>query len=138
MQQVQQLHQQQLLPPQTAAMVNSQQAPGGSSLEAPPKQVALAMERLGQAARHIADIRLGADRLLEALFVTAQPHHSTKPHNVFLKEDASMRQHLQDLRTIGINTAIFICSCTYMDLCICAHIHMSIQYILIRLLNIYL
>ncbi|XP_021900845.1 mediator of RNA polymerase II transcription subunit 27 isoform X2 [Carica papaya] len=101
MQQVQQLHQQQLLPPQTAAMVNSQQAPGGSSLEAPPKQVALAMERLGQAARHIADIRLGADRLLEALFVTAQPHHSTKPHNVFLKEDASMRQHLQDLRTIG-------------------------------------
>ena len=69
--------------------------------EAPPKQVALAMDRLGDAARLIADIRLGADRLLEALFVAAQPHQSTKPLHLFRKEDASMRQHLQDLRSVG-------------------------------------
>ncbi|RVW34872.1 Mediator of RNA polymerase II transcription subunit 27 [Vitis vinifera] len=73
-----------------------------STAEAPPKQVALAMDRLAQAARLIADVRLGADRLLEALFVSAQPHQTTKPLHLFLKEDSSMRQHLQDLRTIGI------------------------------------
>ncbi|KAL6336027.1 hypothetical protein AAG906_003654 [Vitis piasezkii] len=72
-----------------------------STAEAPPKQVALAMDRLAQAARLIADVRLGADRLLEALFVSAQPHQTTKPLHLFLKEDSSMRQHLQDLRTIG-------------------------------------
>lgn len=73
-----------------------------STAEAPPKQVALAMDRLAQAARLIADVRLGADRLLEALFVSAQPHQTTKPLHLFLKEDSSMRQHLQDLRTIGM------------------------------------
>lgn len=72
-----------------------------SRSEAPPKQVALAMDRLSQAARLIADVRLGADRILEALFVAAQPHQSTKPIQSFNKEDASMRQHLQDLRAIG-------------------------------------
>ncbi|KAG7028152.1 Mediator of RNA polymerase II transcription subunit 27 [Cucurbita argyrosperma subsp. argyrosperma] len=73
----------------------------GSAEEAPPKQVALAMDRLGHAARLIADIRLGADRLLEALCVTAQPHQSTKPLHLFQKEDASMRQHLLELRAVG-------------------------------------
>ncbi|XAR63709.1 hypothetical protein NMG60_11023744 [Bertholletia excelsa] len=72
-----------------------------STTEAPPKQVALAMDRLSHAARLIADIRLGADRLLEALFVAAQPHQSSKPLHLILKEEASMRQHLQDLRTLG-------------------------------------
>ncbi|XP_077230888.1 mediator of RNA polymerase II transcription subunit [Tasmannia lanceolata] len=71
-----------------------------SPAEAPPKQVALAMERLGSAARLIADIRLGADRLLEALFV-ALPHQSDKTINLILKEETSMRHHLQDLRTLG-------------------------------------
>ncbi|KAL6141659.1 hypothetical protein ACLB2K_059947 [Fragaria x ananassa] len=74
---------------------------GSTSAEAPPKQVALAMDRLGQAGRLIADIRLGADRLLEAMFVAAQPHQSRKPLHLFLNEDASMRLHLQDLRSIG-------------------------------------
>lgn len=69
--------------------------------DAPPKQVAMALERLGQASRLIADIRLGADRLLEALFVAAQPQHSSKPLHLILKEEASMRQHLQDLRSVG-------------------------------------
>ncbi|CAL5354621.1 unnamed protein product [Camellia sinensis] len=72
-----------------------------STTEAPPKQVALAMDRLSHASRLIADIRLGADRLLEALFVAAQPHHSSKPLDLILKEEASMRKHLQDLRNIG-------------------------------------
>lgn len=87
----------------TAAVIpTSTPSSGSSTEEAPPKQVALAMDRLGQAARIIADIRIGADRLLEALFIAAQPHQSNKPLQLFLKEDASMRQHLQDLRSLGI------------------------------------
>ncbi|KAL5994980.1 Mediator of RNA polymerase II transcription subunit 27 [Asimina triloba] len=78
---------------------------GDATAEAPPKQVALAMDRLSTAGRLIADIRLGADRLLEALFVAAAAacpsHQSDKPLHLILKEEASMRQHLQDLRTIG-------------------------------------
>ncbi|KAM1096385.1 hypothetical protein ACFX15_013485 [Malus domestica] len=74
---------------------------GSTTAEAPPKQVAQAMERLSQASRLIADIRIGADRLLEALFVAAQPHQSSKPLQLFLNEDASMRQHLLDLRSVG-------------------------------------
>ncbi|KAK7284785.1 hypothetical protein RJT34_19538 [Clitoria ternatea] len=95
----------------TAQMQQTQQAPfstptppssGGSATEAPPKQVALAMDKLGQAERIIADIRIGADRLLEALFIAAgQPHQGTKPLQLFLKEDACMRQYLQDLRSLG-------------------------------------
>lgn len=85
---------------EAAANPNPNPDPAQSG-EAPPKQVALAMDRLGDAARLIADIRLGADRLLEALFVAAQPHQSTKPLQLFHKEDASMRQHLQDLRSVG-------------------------------------
>lgn len=91
-QQQQQLQQQQ--PPQTAATTET-------TGEAPPKQVAMAMDRLGQAARLIADVRLGADRLLEALFVSAESHHSSKTLNFILKEDSIMRQHLQDLRNVG-------------------------------------
>ncbi|GKC25065.1 hypothetical protein Tco_1027215, partial [Tanacetum coccineum] len=70
---------------------------------APPKQVALAMDRLAQAARLIADIRLGADRLLEALFIAGQqpsPGSINKPLNMIVKEGASMRQYLHDLRAI--------------------------------------
>uniref|UniRef100_A0A5B7B9W4 Putative mediator of RNA polymerase II transcription subunit 27 isoform X1 n=1 Tax=Davidia involucrata TaxID=16924 RepID=A0A5B7B9W4_DAVIN len=92
-------------PPQVAAMAipatTSPPESRESTADAPPKQVALAMDRLGHAARLIADIRLGADRLLEALFVAAQPHQSNKPLHLILKEEASMRQHLQDLRNIG-------------------------------------
>ncbi|CAH9049944.1 unnamed protein product [Cuscuta epithymum] len=73
----------------------------GSAADAPPKQVAMALERLGKAGRLIADIRLGADRLLEALFVAAQLQHSSKPASLILDEEASMRQHFQDLRAIG-------------------------------------
>ena len=94
---MQSLQQLQLLQNPTEA-ANSQ-----SELEAPPKQVAQAMERLNQAARVIADIRLGADRVFEALFLTSHPRTSTTDTSlqILLKEDASMRQHLHDLRSIG-------------------------------------
>ncbi|XP_030926215.1 mediator of RNA polymerase II transcription subunit 27 isoform X2 [Quercus lobata] len=105
-QQLQQQQQQQQQPPppppqaeDTAAATTISSPP--PSEEAPPKQVAQAMDRLSHAARLIADIRLGADRLLEALFIAAQPHQSNKPLHLFLKEDSSMRQHLQDLRSVG-------------------------------------
>lgn len=82
---------------QGAAAAESNEVSG----DAPPKQVAMALERLGQASRLIADIRIGADRLLEALFVSAQRQHSSKPLHLIHKEEASMRQHLQDLRSVG-------------------------------------
>ncbi|XP_068641789.1 mediator of RNA polymerase II transcription subunit 27 isoform X1 [Aristolochia californica] len=90
--------------PVAAAPSAPAHAPESSEMpaEAPPKQVALVMDRLAHAARLIADIRLGADRLLEALFTAADlPHQSEKPFHLILKEESSMRQHLQDLRTVG-------------------------------------
>jgi len=82
---------------------------GGSASEAPPKQVAQAMDKLGQAERIIADIRIGADRLFEALFVAAaQPDQAHKPLQMFLKEDACMRQYLQDLRSLGNRAVAFV------------------------------
>lgn len=93
------MQQQQQQEPQAAGIRNPNTA---SPADAPPKQVALAMDRLAQAARLIADVRLGADRLLEALFISALPHQSTKPLQLFVKEDESIRRHLQDLRAIGM------------------------------------
>ncbi|GJN37886.1 hypothetical protein PR202_gb26884 [Eleusine coracana subsp. coracana] len=75
--------------------------------DAPPKQVAQAMERLGRAGRLIADIRLGADRLLEALFVTGgAPSYSAhqqaeRTARAFAQEEAAMHRHFQDLRALG-------------------------------------
>lgn len=88
-------------PAQTAAVPPRSQ--NDQTVEAPPKQVALAMDRLSQAGRLIADVRIGADRLLEALIIAAsQPYNqSSKSLQLVVKEEASMRQHLQDLRTIG-------------------------------------
>ncbi|KAL6981005.1 hypothetical protein U1Q18_022640, partial [Sarracenia purpurea var. burkii] len=57
--------------------------------EAPLKQVALAIERISHDAHLITDIRLGTDRLLEAFFISAQPHQSTKPLHLIIKEEAS-------------------------------------------------
>ncbi|XP_065857284.1 mediator of RNA polymerase II transcription subunit 27 [Euphorbia lathyris] len=90
--------QQQQQEPTPVGNQNSNQPPPA---DAPPKQVAMAMDRLGQAARLIAEVRLGADRLLEALFIAAQPHQSNKPLQLFVKEDAAMRQNLQELRSVG-------------------------------------
>ncbi|RAL54411.1 hypothetical protein DM860_001539 [Cuscuta australis] len=84
-----------------APTVSSHTDSNSSAADAPPKQVAMALERLGQAGRLIADIRLGADRLLEVLFMAAQLQHSSRPENLIINEEASMRQHLQDLRALG-------------------------------------
>ncbi|KAG8052401.1 hypothetical protein GUJ93_ZPchr0001g32176 [Zizania palustris] len=75
--------------------------------DAPPKQVAQAMERLGRAGRLIADIRLGADRLLEALFVAGDaPPHSALQHVertalAVVQEETAMHRHFDDLRALG-------------------------------------
>lgn len=63
---------------QSQILHNSADAPNNQSEldDAQPKQVAQAMEYLNQAARVIADIRLGADRILEAMFVALQPRHT--------------------------------------------------------------
>uniref|UniRef100_A0A0E0C0B3 Mediator of RNA polymerase II transcription subunit 27 n=1 Tax=Oryza meridionalis TaxID=40149 RepID=A0A0E0C0B3_9ORYZ len=79
----------------------------GARGDAPPKQVAQAMERLGRAGRLIADIRLGADRLLEALFFAgdAPPHsapqHVEKTALAVAQEEAAMHRHFDDLRALG-------------------------------------
>jgi hypothetical protein len=71
--------------------------------DAPPKQVAQAMDRLGRAARLIAEIRLGADRILEALLVSNETQRlSDKAAELTLAEEAAMKSHFVDLRTVGI------------------------------------
>ncbi|CAN0847524.1 Mediator of RNA polymerase II transcription subunit 27 [Linum grandiflorum] len=92
-------HLQQQPDPQVAAAIPTPTA--SQPAEAPPKQVALAMDRLSQAARLIADVRIGADQILEALLFAGQSHQSNKTLQFLIKEDANMRQHLQELRTIG-------------------------------------
>ncbi|KAL5220726.1 hypothetical protein ABZP36_025439 [Zizania latifolia] len=75
--------------------------------DAPPMQVAQAMERLGRAGRLIADIRLGADRLFEMLFVAVDaPPHSAQQHAertalAVAQEDTAMHRHFDDLRALG-------------------------------------
>uniref|UniRef100_A0A0D9Y6D6 Mediator of RNA polymerase II transcription subunit 27 n=1 Tax=Oryza glumipatula TaxID=40148 RepID=A0A0D9Y6D6_9ORYZ len=92
--------------PAAAAAATGHQHEGAGG-DAPPKQVAQAMERLGRAGRLIADIRLGADRLLEALFVAgdAPPHsapqHVEKTALAVAQEEAAMHRHFDDLRALG-------------------------------------
>ncbi|KAG8045805.1 hypothetical protein GUJ93_ZPchr0008g13712 [Zizania palustris] len=77
--------------------------------DAPPMQVdvAQAMEWLGRAGRLIADIRLGADRLFEILFVAVDaPPHSAQQHSegtalAVAQEDTAVRRHFDDLRALG-------------------------------------
>ncbi|KAJ3693771.1 hypothetical protein LUZ60_009251 [Juncus effusus] len=69
---------------------------------APPKQVAQAMDRLSRAGRLIAEIRIGADRILEALFIASDSQrHSEKAAELVFGEEAAMRRHFLDLRLIG-------------------------------------
>ncbi|KAL0923180.1 hypothetical protein M5K25_007225 [Dendrobium thyrsiflorum] len=88
--------------PVAASSQQNTQDLADTTAEAPPKQVATAMERLSRAARLIADVRIGADRLLEALFLTAEfPYQSDKSIQLVLKEESAMRKHFQDLRSLG-------------------------------------
>lgn len=83
------------------------QQPGDSeSLQAaPPKQVAQAMERLAQMGRLIAQVRLGADRLMEALFecndIKMKDPDSEKATQLVVSEDVTTRHCLDEIRTIG-------------------------------------
>ncbi|KAL6543889.1 hypothetical protein OROGR_010386 [Orobanche gracilis] len=89
---------------QQGAAPSPTQGRAAEPADAPPKQVAQALEQLGQAGRLIADVRIGADRLLEALFfVGDKPHHqhSAKCLSLILKEESLMRHHLQNLRAMG-------------------------------------
>lgn len=84
--------------------LNSSGGDGEEAAEAPPKQVALAMDRLSRAARLIADVRLGADHLLEALFLAAADaprHQCNKAVQLIVKEETSMRNHFNELRALG-------------------------------------
>ncbi|KAH9623267.1 hypothetical protein KSS87_022249 [Heliosperma pusillum] len=94
------LQQQQQQQPQTTI---SDTPASEASGEAPPKQVAMAMDRLGQASRLISDIRIGADRLLEALFLSSSDsnQHPSKTLSFIASQESLMRQHLKDLRDIG-------------------------------------
>lgn len=89
--------------PQSAAAggTSAPQDSGKESEEAPPKQVALAMDRLTRAARLVADVRLGADHLLEAMFAVDDPYKTSKIVQLMLKQGKSMRQHFDDLRALG-------------------------------------
>jgi mediator of RNA polymerase II transcription subunit 27 len=86
------------------AKTNQMESPPlAGSGDASPKQVAMAMDRLDHAARLIADIRLGADRILEALLVSNETQRlSEKAAELVLAEDAAMKRHFVDLHAVGI------------------------------------
>lgn len=78
--------------------------------QAPPKRLANALEGLGRAIRHIADVRSGADLLLEALDSAAQVRgHETgtkKASDGIQKAADTMRKALDELRATG--TALMV------------------------------
>ncbi|KAH9299320.1 hypothetical protein KI387_031002 [Taxus chinensis] len=74
--------------------------------QAPPKQVAQAMERLAQAGRLVAQFRIGGDRFTEALFTSLplkkrDPHVEKATRQLIASEEAAMRNCLDELRTLG-------------------------------------
>ncbi|GLJ47137.1 hypothetical protein SUGI_0995240 [Cryptomeria japonica] len=74
--------------------------------QAPPKQVAQAMERLAQAGRLVAQFRMGGDRFTEALFTglslkQRDPDTDKVTVQLIASEEASMRNCLEELRTLG-------------------------------------
>ena len=72
-----------------------------SSTDAPPKQVALAMERLGQTSRLTADVRLGAGCLLEALSLLQFLTREINPCNCLLKKMLPYANTSKDLRSVA-------------------------------------
>eukprot|EP00252_Welwitschia_mirabilis_P023501 TRINITY_DN6654_c0_g1_i1.p1 TRINITY_DN6654_c0_g1~~TRINITY_DN6654_c0_g1_i1.p1 ORF type:complete len:490 (+),score=90.73 TRINITY_DN6654_c0_g1_i1:164-1633(+) len=72
---------------------------------APPKQVALAMERLAQAGWLIAQLRICADRLVDAIFRTSSIRNadpsSSKWVQVIAYEEGLLRKYLEELRILG-------------------------------------
>lgn len=78
---------------------------GPESDQAPPRRLANALEGLGRAVRHIADVRSGADLLLEALDAAAHIRgHETggkKASDGIQKAADAMRKALDELRATG-------------------------------------
>ncbi|EPS63464.1 hypothetical protein M569_11320, partial [Genlisea aurea] len=75
-----------------------------AAADAPPKQVAQALEQLGKVGRLIADVRIGTDRLLEALMMLSEESHGQhmdKCLNLIVKEDSMMHGYLHKLSAIG-------------------------------------
>ena len=78
---------------------------GQESDQAPPRRLANSLEGLGRAIRHIADVRSGADLLLEALDAAALLRgHETggkKASDGIQKAADAMRNALDELRATG-------------------------------------
>lgn len=82
-----------------------QQGDSDSSQAAPPKQVAQAMERLAHLGRLIAQVRLGADRLMEAIFtggdIKMKDPDSNRAAQLVVSEEEATRRILDEIRTTG-------------------------------------
>lgn len=80
-----------------------QQGDSESSQAAPPKQVAQAMERLAHLGRLIAQVRLGADRLMEAIFtggdIKMKDPDSNRAAQLVVSEEEATRRCLDEIRT---------------------------------------
>jgi mediator of RNA polymerase II transcription subunit 27 len=78
---------------------------GPESDQAPPRRLANALEGLGRAVRHIADVRSGADLLLEALGAGAMLRGNEtggrKASDGIQKAADAMRKALDELRATG-------------------------------------
>lgn len=78
---------------------------GPESDQAPPRRLATALEGLGRAVRHIADVRTGADLLLEALDASAHVRGretgGKKSSDGIQKAAEAMRKALDELRSTG-------------------------------------
>lgn len=79
---------------------------GPESDQAPPQRLANALDGLGRAVRHIADVRSGADLLLEALgsgaHIKGRETGTKKASDAIQKAADVMRKALDDLRATGI------------------------------------
>lgn len=78
---------------------------GQESDQAPPRRLANALEELGRAVRHIADVRSGGDLLLEALdaaaMIRGQETGGKKASDGIQRAADVMRKALDDLRATG-------------------------------------
>ncbi|XP_024396509.1 mediator of RNA polymerase II transcription subunit 27 isoform X1 [Physcomitrium patens] len=94
-------------PPPTGQDVDrpNSMSSGQDSDQAPPRHLANALDGLGRAVRHIADVRSGADLLLEALDAAAQVRShgagNKKPSDRIQKAADAMRIALDALRATG-------------------------------------
>lgn len=89
---------------------------GQENDQAPPKRLANALEGLGRAIRHIADIRSGADLLLEALeaaaLIRGRETGNKKASDGIQKAADTIGKALEELSATGITfTASTFCYC---------------------------